>query len=205
MAEAGRVITGSAGGIRLLAPGEGTRPISDKVKQSLFASLESELDDPWSARFLDLFAGSGACGIEALSRGAPCAVLVEQDAGAVRTIAENLRRAKVAGAVVVRSDVLRYLAAGVRAAGDAWGPFGVVVVDPPYAQTALLADTLRLLGDPSLGWLRDDAVVIAKHFWKDAPPDGAGRMVAVRDRRFGETALRHYRVAQPAVAEVPPA
>lgn len=205
MAEAGRVITGSAGGIRLLAPGEGTRPISDKVKQSLFASLEAELDDAWGSPFLDLFAGSGACGIEALSRGAPVAVFVEHDAGAARTITENLRRAKVGGGHVVRGDALRWLAAGSSAAGDARGPFGVVMVDPPYAAIQALTDALVLLGDPTLGWLRHDAVVIAKHFWKDAPPGDAGRLHAVRDRRFGETALRHYRLAHPAHEELPPA
>ena len=195
MAEAGRVITGSAGGIRLLAPGEGTRPISDKVKQSLFASLEAELDDPWGSPFLDLFAGSGQAGIESLSRGAPRAVFVEDDAGAARTIGENLRRARVSGGIVVRRDVVRFLSAGSDAAVDARGPFGVALLDPPYAERALLARALTLLGDPGLGWLRDDAVVIAKHFWKEPPPADAGALRAVRDRRFGETALRHYRVA----------
>jgi len=203
MAEAGRVITGSAGGIRLLAPGEGTRPISDKVKQSLFASLEAELDDPWGGPFLDVFAGSGACGIEALSRGAPSAVFLEHDAGAVRTITENLRRSKVAGGRVVRADARRFLAAGA-AAGGADGPFRVVVVDPPYAAVELLVETLSLLGDPARGWLTQAAVVVAKHFWKDAPPDRAGRLEAVRDRRFGETALRHYRLAAPQHEEHPP-
>lgn len=205
MAEAGRVITGSAGGIRLLAPGEGTRPISDKVKQSLFASLEAALDDAWGSPFLDLFAGSGACGIEALSRGAPSAVFVEQDAGAARTIAENLRRAKVMGGLVSRVDALRWLAAGAGAAGAAGGPFGVVMVDPPYARTQALADALVLLGDPTLGWLRHDALVIAKHFWKDPPPSSCGTLRAARDRRFGETALRHYRLAQHPHEERPPA
>ena len=205
MPAAGRVITGSAGGLRLNAPGEGTRPISDKVKQSLFASLEAEFDDPWGRPFLDAFAGSGACGIEALSRGAPAAVFLEHDAGAVRTIAENLRRTKLAGGHVVRADARRFLAAGAGVAGEAGGPFAVVVVDPPYAAVELLGEVLSLLGDPALGWLHDDAVVVAKHFWKDAPPSAAGRLRAVRDRRFGETALRHYRLSQPDPEEHPSA
>ena len=92
MADAGRVITGSARGTRLAAPGEGTRPFSDKVKQALFASLEATLEDPWAGDLLDLFAGSGAGGIEALSRGAPRAVLVEDEPRAARTIDENLDR-----------------------------------------------------------------------------------------------------------------
>lgn len=203
MAEAGRVITGSAGGIRLLAPGEGTRPIADRVKQSLFASLDAELDDPWGVPFLDCFAGSGACGIEALSRGAPAAAFVEDDAGAARVIGENLRRARVEDrGTIVRRDALRWLAAGRPAETP---PFGLAIVDPPYKETALLASALTLLGDASLGWLREDAVVVAKHFWKDAPPDRAGMLVAVRDRRFGETALRHYRVRHPEQQEPDPA
>jgi 16S rRNA (guanine966-N2)-methyltransferase len=194
MAEAGRVITGRAGGIRLLAPGEGTRPIADKVKQSLFGSLEAELDDPWGEPFLDLFAGAGSAGIEALSRGAALAVFVEDDAGAARVIAENLRRTRLDGGIVVRREATRWLAAGRAAADLPGGPFGVVFADPPYRETDLLAQALTLLGDATLGWLRDDALVIAKHFWKDAPPDAAGRLRAARDRRFGETGLRWYRV-----------
>jgi len=79
MPDAGRVIAGSARGLRLLAPGEGTRPLADRVKQTLFAVLEAGSLGPWPVAFLDLFAGSGAGGIEALSRGAPRATFVERD------------------------------------------------------------------------------------------------------------------------------
>ena len=78
MPDAGRVVTGSAGGLRLAAPGPGTRPLSDKVKQALFSLLLAEREDAWEHGLLDLFAGSGAAGIEALSRGSPQAVLVEK-------------------------------------------------------------------------------------------------------------------------------
>ncbi len=198
MADAGRVITGIAGGIRLLAPGEGTRPIADRVKQSLFAALDAELEGVWGVPALDLFAGSGACGIEALSRGASRAVFVEEDARAAAVIAENLERTRLSAAgSVVRRDALRWLAAGAAAAGEGRDRFGVVVVDPPYQAGAALAEALDRLGDPSLGWLRPDAIVIAKHFWRSTPPDATGVLRAVRDRRFGETALRHYRPRQP--------
>ncbi len=101
------MIAGTARGVRLAAPGPGTRPLTDRVKQTLFGILEPELD---GAAVLDLFAGSGAGGIEALSRGAATAVFVERDHGAVRVIAENLRRAGLeAGATVVRRDVLPWL------------------------------------------------------------------------------------------------
>src|ERR687890_673469 len=114
MADAGRVIAGSAGGIRLRAPGPGTRPLADRVKQTLFAILEPSLP---GARVLDLFAGSGAAGIEALSRGAAAATFVEHDNGAVAVVRANLRRTHLDGpaVTVVREDALRWLR---RSGGD---------------------------------------------------------------------------------------
>jgi 16S rRNA (guanine(966)-N(2))-methyltransferase RsmD len=185
MVDAGRVIAGSAKGVRLAAPGPGTRPLGDRVKQTLFAVLEPELD---GAVVLDLFAGSGAGGIEALSRGAIRAVFVEKDGAAARVIAENLRRAGLsAQGEVVKRDVAAWLAnpAGAAAAG----PFDVVLVDPPYADTDALVHALELLG----GHLAPDGVIVAKHFWRDAPPPHAGLLASVRERRFGETALTFYR------------
>lgn len=190
MPDAGRVVTGLAGGLRLEAPpGTGTRPLSDKVKQALFSMAEAEREDVWDRPMLDLFAGSGAAGIEALSRGAPTAVLVERDGRAVAVIRRNLERTRLMdGATVVRRDVLGYLAAAIVPA-----PFGCVVLDPPYAQVADLLAALERLGAPGAGWLDDEAVVVAKHFWKDAPPERVGLLGRVRRRRFGETALSVYR------------
>jgi len=186
VADAGRVIAGSAKGIRLRAPGPGTRPLSDRVKQTLFAILEPELD---GARVLDLFAGSGAGGIEALSRGAASATFVEHDSGAAGVIDANLRAASLAGdrAVLIRSDALRWLDGGPYGA-----PFDVVLVDPPYAETDLMKRVLSILGAPDAP-LADDARVVAKHFWRDRPPERIGMLAAERDRRFGETALTFYR------------
>lgn len=184
----GRVIAGTAGGLHLAAPGAGTRPLADRVKQVLFAILEPDLP---GAVVLDLFAGSGAAGIEALSRGAARAVFVERDPGAVRVIQENLRRTGFADerATVVRADAPAWLGAAGRTAG----PFDVVVVDPPYADPELLRDTLATLGDPEAGLLAPGARAVAKHFWKDAPPDRIGLLASDRVRRFGETALTFYR------------
>jgi 16S rRNA (guanine966-N2)-methyltransferase len=185
VADAGRVIAGSAKGVRLRAPGVGTRPISDRVKQTLFAILEPDLAD---ARFLDLFAGSGAAGIEALSRGAAAATFVERDASAAAVIDENLRTARVADrATVIRQDVTRWLEGGPFAA-----PFDVAVVDPPYAEPGLLIAVLTALGRPD-GPLADDPRVVAKHFWRDRPPERVGMLAVERERRFGETALTFYR------------
>ena len=140
---------------------------------------------------LDLFAGSGAAGIEALSRGAPAAVLVEKDARAVAVIGRNLERTELARAArVVRRDVAAFLARSVDAPE---APFGCVVLDPPYAQAADLLAALERLGDPHNGWLDAAAVVVAKHFWKHAPPDRCGELRRVRLRRFGETSLSVYR------------
>lgn len=190
MPDAGRVVTGVAGGLRLEAPGAGTRPLSDKVKQALFSMVESEHPDIWERPMLDLFAGSGAAGIEALSRGAPAAVLVEKDGRAVAVIGRNLERTHLAGeATVVRQDVLTWLATPPAAPAS----FGCVVLDPPYAQVSDLLAALERLGDPAAGWLDAEAVVVAKHFWKDAPPARVGELVRRRDRRFGETALSMYR------------
>jgi 16S rRNA (guanine966-N2)-methyltransferase len=190
--EAGRVITGSAGGLRLDAPGPGTRPLSDRVKQALFSLLEAEHPDVWGRPFLDLFAGSGAAGIEALSRGAPRAVLVERDGRAVAIVERNLERTGLdAQARVVRRDVAAFLAGGSAAATEA--PFGCVFVDPPYAQVADLRASLERLGDPAAGWLDLAALVVGKHFWKDVLPEHSGSLARIRERRFGETALSVYR------------
>jgi 16S rRNA (guanine966-N2)-methyltransferase len=203
--DAGRVITGSAGGLRLDAPGPGTRPLSDRVKQALFGMIEAERGDAWERPFLDLFAGSGAAGIEALSRGAPLAVLVERDGRAASVIQHNLERTGLASrARVVRRDVSAFLAAGP---GPGSTPFGCVFLDPPYADAGALAAALERLAvppagwpDASAGWLDASVVVVAKHFWKTPPPALAGELQRTRERRFGETALCVYRRASESAA-----
>jgi 16S rRNA (guanine(966)-N(2))-methyltransferase RsmD len=180
------VIAGSARGIRLRTR-VGTRPFADRVKQTLFAILEPDLE---GARVLDLFAGSGAGGIEALSRGAASAVFVEKDPGTALVIEANLRATSLAGpdARVVAADVIGWL-------GRPWSagePFDLVIVDPPYADTEILARTLAVLGSAD-GPIKPGARVVAKHFWRDRPPDRIGLLASERDRRFGETALTFYR------------
>jgi 16S rRNA (guanine966-N2)-methyltransferase len=186
VADAGRVIAGSARGVRLKAPGPGTRPLSDRVKQTLFAILEPDLS---GAAFLDLFAGSGAAGIEALSRGAASATFVEKDQGAAAVIDANLKATGLAGpaASIVRWDVVRWL--GEAHAGEL---FDLVLVDPPYVETELLGRILEILGGQAAP-LAPGARVVAKHFWRDRPPERVGMLAAERDRRFGETALTFYR------------
>jgi 16S rRNA (guanine(966)-N(2))-methyltransferase RsmD len=179
--------------MRLRAPGEGTRPLADRVKQTLFAILEPDLDE---ANVLDLFAGSGAGGIEALSRGAAHAIFVERDNAAARVIAENLILTRLGErGTVARTDAIAYLRS--RAAKD--GPFDIVLVDPPYAETALMDAALALLG-AAPAMLDPGCWVVAKHFWRTPPPPVVGLLASVRTRRFGETALTFYR---PATTETP--
>jgi len=123
-----RVIAGIAKGTRLARAPEGVRPVSDRVREGLFSSLG---DDVPGARVLDLFAGTGALGIEALSRGAEAAVFVDRSPMAIRTIRENLAVTRLGDrATVIRSAVARYL--GRSAAPSEPAPFDLVFVDPPY-------------------------------------------------------------------------
>jgi 16S rRNA (guanine966-N2)-methyltransferase len=180
--DAGRVIAGTARSIRLDAPGPGTRPLADRVKEALFAILEPDIE---GAAFLDLFAGSGAAGLEALSRGAMHATFVERDVRAIQTIHANLERtgfANVGRATIVRADVLAWLA-------DREDVFDLALVDPPYREPATLVAALEALGPR----MAPSGRVVAKHFWRDAPPASTGLLASERVRRFGETALTFYR------------
>jgi 16S rRNA (guanine966-N2)-methyltransferase len=182
--DAGRVIAGTARATRLEAPGEGTRPLGDRVKQTLFAILEPDLP---GATFLDLFAGSGAAGIEALSRGAAHANFVERDQAAVAVIKSNLARTHLAGrATVTRADALAWLRDPARTRDPA---STAVLIDPPYDDPAALTAALEAVGP----LLAPNARVVAKHFWRDAPPARIGLLASDRERRFGETALTFYR------------
>lgn len=191
MPDAGRVIAGTARSIRLDAPGPGTRPLADRVKQTLFGILEPDLP---GARFLDLFAGSGAAGIEALSRGAAHATFVERDQRAIGTIRTNLTRTGLGGeerATVVRSEVLTWLRSADRAAE---APYDIVLIDPPYDETESMTTALEAVS----AVVGRGARVVAKHFWRTAPPPMVGLLASERERRFGDTALTFYRPTEDA-------
>ena len=178
------MIAGSARGTRLRAPGSATRPLGDRVKQTLFAILEPDLP---GAHVLDLYAGSGAAGIEALSRGATHATFVERDRVALRAIAANLNGARLADrATIVAADVIAWLVETDLAAAR---PVSIVIVDPPYAEPDLLLASLELVAQR----LPAGAQVVAKHFWRDQPPERIGLLASARQRRFGDTALTFYR------------
>jgi 16S rRNA (guanine966-N2)-methyltransferase len=181
-----RVIAGSAKGRRLVAPrGKGTRPTSDRVREALFSALQDRLPQ---ARVADLYAGSGALGIEALSRGAATATFVERARGAHTAIKDNLERTGLAlDAAVIHGDVRTALRHGLPG-----GPFDIVFLDPPYTIDDLeLAEVLRLL----VSSLADGAVVIVERARRAAPPRWPESLRPGDERRYGDTVL-HWAFAE---------
>ena len=203
---AGRVIAGTARGTRLVGSGEHTRPLGDRVKQSLFAILEPTIR---GRAFLDLYAGSGAAGIEALSRGAARAVFVDRDRNAVAAIRRNLETTGLAGdgAIVHRQSDTAWLAAVAAEVAEAAEaadaseptpagrqPFAAIFLDPPYDAPGTLAESLERIAAAGRNlFLADDGVLVAKHFWKATIPAKVGLLGSFRQERFGETMLTFYR------------
>jgi 16S rRNA (guanine966-N2)-methyltransferase len=187
-----RIIAGAHGGRRLDAPAGGsTRPTSDRVREALFSTLETMVDLT-GARFADLYAGSGAVGLEALSRGASHTLLVEAEAKAARVIRENIAS--------LRAGPAARLVAGrvgqVLAAGPDGGPYDVVFADPPYAAgDDEVAEVQRALVE--YGWLAPEAVVVFERSTRTAvrgaPLTWVDSITADRSRRYGETTLWYGR------------
>jgi 16S rRNA (guanine966-N2)-methyltransferase len=177
-----RVIAGQAGGRRLaVPPGTTTRPTSDRAREGLFASLLSELGTFHEAGVLDLYAGSGAIGLEALSRGAGRVLLVESDARAAAVIKANVKAVALPGATVAVDRVERLLA---RPAADDKNRFDLVIADPPYAVTAeAVTRVLTLLQD---GWLADGALVVIERATRSGPLDWPPGFLPGKSRRYGE-------------------
>jgi 16S rRNA (guanine966-N2)-methyltransferase len=182
-----RVIAGSAKGLQLQpVPGSGTRPISDRVKESVFNILGDWII---GARVLDLFAGTGSVGIEALSRGAAEVTFVERYSGAVSVIRNNLRHTRLqAGARVVQADVFRYLEGEPEA-------FDLVYIAPPQYQGLWKATLLALETNP--GWLLPDGLAIVQIFPKEFEPLSLARLELTDERKYGSTLLCFYEPATP--------
>ncbi|MEW2502094.1 16S rRNA (guanine(966)-N(2))-methyltransferase RsmD [Amycolatopsis sp. CA-161197] len=175
-----RIVAGKAGGRRLKVPPKGTRPTSERVREALFNALEvaGELD---GTRVLDLYAGSGALGLEALSRGAADAWFVEADRRAADVLRGNVGALGLGGTV---------RAAPVEAVVAAPAPaqFDVVLADPPYAvDAAALGSVLAALDEG--GWLADGALVVIERAARDGAPDWPGAYTPTRDKKYGDTAL----------------
>ena len=188
-----RVIAGTAGGRRLaVPPGRTTRPTSDKAREAMFSTLEALRGTVHGARMLDLFGGSGAVGLEALSRGAEHVLLVESDASAARTIRENIRSLGLKGAEL-RADRAERVIAGPAPAA----PYDLVFLDPPYAVTD---DQVRemLITLRAGGWIAEDVLVTVERSTRGGEFGWPEGFEALRSRRYGEGTLWYGRAADEA-------
>jgi 16S rRNA (guanine966-N2)-methyltransferase len=184
-----RIIGGEHGGRRLVTPkGDRTRPTSDRAREGMFSSLQT-LIDLEGARVLDLYAGSGALGLEAISRGAAEATLVDKDVEAVRALTRNAEAISEA-ADVVPEDVLTFLERPA-------SPYQLVVLDPPYE---LDADPVLRLLQP---WLDDDAIVVLERRTRGPAPVPPEWLLSERSRRYGEATLWYFRAAERAETRPP--
>jgi 16S rRNA (guanine(966)-N(2))-methyltransferase RsmD len=181
-----RIVAGTRGGRRLAAPpGEATRPTSDRVREALFSTLET-LTDIEGCRFADLYAGSGAVGLEAASRGAAHVLLVEAQARAARTVRENI-------AAVGLDEVCRLVTAKVATvlAKEPDAGYDVIFADPPYA----LADQEleAVAAGVCTGWLAAGGVLVLERSTRSGEPAGIEGVTAERSRRYGESTLWYFR------------
>ncbi|CAN7498271.1 16S rRNA (guanine(966)-N(2))-methyltransferase RsmD [Knoellia sp. LjRoot47] len=175
-----RIIAGTAGGRELRTPpGRGTRPTSDRVREALFSALEAR-DALAGARVMDLYAGSGALGLESASRGAAEVTLVESDRPAASVIRDN------AGRLGLRATVLPMTVAS--ALGGAPRPLDLVFLDPPYdlGEEALAGNLATLV---ERGWLDDDALVVVERSKRSAEPTWPEGLVPERVKKYGETVI----------------
>ena len=177
-----RVITGKARGITLKTPqGLLTRPTTDRVKEAMFSIIQFDIP---GARVLDLFGGTGQLGIEALSRGASCAVFVDSQEDACKLIRENLRRVGMAEqAKVIRSDYLAYL----RSCRET---FDLVLLDPPYAEV-FMENALNMLAEIDI--LQSGGIIVSERpVEKELPLELPG-FTRSKDYKYGKTLLTLYR------------
>lgn len=181
-----RVITGSAKGRPLkTVKGREVRPTADRVKESLFNVIGARVID---ARFLDLFAGSGNVGIEALSRGAAAATFVDLQTAHLKVVEENLRYTNL----IDRAELLRRDArAALQDLGKRGRVYDLIFVDPPYAQELCPPS---LAGIVSNGLLAPDGWVLCEHHGKDPMPAVVGNLTRFRELSFGETVISLYQV-----------
>ncbi len=187
-----RIISGTAKGRKLKSPGEATRPITDRVKENLFNILGPRVID---ANVLDLFAGAGSVGLEALSRGAQHATFVESNAEALRTLGENLRLTGLAPrARVLREDVFKFLRRGP---GE---PYDLIYVAPPQYKE-LWIDTLELLDRGE--FLTPDGEIVAQIHPKEYQALDLKLYELADQRKYGSTLLCFYKRRTDASPAIP--
>ena len=178
-----RIIGGSAGGRRITTPrGASTRPTSDRVREALFSAVESWCGSLHGLRFLDLYAGSGAVGLEAWSRGAGVVTLVEQDRRTAALISSNARALGFVKANVMAASV------GSTLRRPPAAPYDVAFLDPPYPLAdEAVADDLRALVDQA--WLVPRALVVVERSSRSPEPGWPDGFTGIREKRYGETVL----------------
>jgi 16S rRNA (guanine(966)-N(2))-methyltransferase RsmD len=183
-----RIIAGTYGGRKLATPeGADTRPTSDRVREALFSSLDTA-NLIYGRRFVDLYAGSGAVGLEAASRGADHVLLVESDPKAGRVLRANVKALGVAGVATISAGRVETTLAG----GPLGDPYDVVFADPPYALgEAEVGAVLKSL--MANGWLADDAVVVIERSKRSPEPAWVDGVTGERARRYGEAILWYGR------------
>jgi 16S rRNA (guanine966-N2)-methyltransferase len=184
-----RIVGGTARGRRLAPPADGTRPTADRTREALFNTLATSMSLA-GARVLDLFAGTGAVGLEALSREAAAAVFVENNRGALTVLRRNIATLALAGAQVVDRPVAAHLATTPPE------PFDLVFADPPYAlDDAKVLAVLSALEAP--GWLAAEAfVVVERPARRELPAVPERRLTCitpVQERRYGDSVLWYGR------------
>lgn len=196
-----RIIGGQAGGRRLATPrGSTTRPTSDRVREALFSAVESWCGSLHGLRFLDLYAGSGAVGIEAWSRGAGVVTFVEQDRRTAALITSNARTVGFAKADVRAAAVINVLGKAPSA------PYDVVFCDPPYPLTTEQVET-DLAALVTHGWLVPEALVVVERGKRAARLTWPEGIEAGREKKYGETTLWYgHATSGPLAAEsdIPP-
>jgi 16S rRNA (guanine966-N2)-methyltransferase len=180
-----RVVAGSARGRQLIVPADGTRPTSDRAREALFNSLASRLPIV-GARVMDLYAGSGAVGIEALSRGAAHARFIESDLQAADIISSNLRILGLGSGVVTKALVAPTLAKSPDA------PYDIVFADPPYATDEAEVDAMlaALVGK---GWLAPEAILVVERGAKGPERNWPQSVTALASKRYGAGVLWYGR------------
>jgi len=184
-----RIVAGSARGRRLKPPAESTRPTSDRVREALFSSIESTLGALGGLRVADLYAGSGAVGLEALSRGASHVLLVEKDRKALEVVKANIATVGLPHAVALGAEVTSLTSLGPPAIAVA--PYDVVFLDPPYDVGDDVVETV-LVGLAAHQWLGDGSLVVVE---RARPRRGSGLTWPegyhpARDRDYGDTRVR---------------
>jgi len=177
-----RVIAGSVKGKRLRSPKGATRPTTELVRGAIFSIIQPMLAEEWRA--VDLYAGSGALGIEALSRGAEWVAFVESDPRCCATIKANLDLTGLASLAKV------YCCSVNRALSILQGPYDVVMLDPPYSDPALLGTVERAVASGVVG---DGTTLVVQHSTRQPLPPAIGHFYLFSSRRYGDTCLSIYR------------